>query len=149
MSEQEKRKVRKGVVIGSIVFFIIFFTCLAIPFFVDYLTRKIELKDYDIKEGIVSDVKISEKSDSTCENIVVDDYTMLVECGKEHKQQYNVGDKTKYYVYKGKAYHTEFQMKSASPMGRFLFYGMIGFYFMIGIFTVVLRSILYKRYRRK
>ena len=71
------------------------------------------------------------KKESTCENIVVDGYNIFVKCGKDYKQQFEIGDETTYYVYKKKAYHNEHQMKSGTFIGKILDYGMIGSYILL------------------
>ena len=67
-------------------------------------------------------------------DFIFDDYDIFVKCGEDYKQQFKIGDETKYYVYKGKAYHTEAQMKSATPIGKIIDYGMMLIYLVIAVF---------------
>ena len=117
-------------IISLIIF--LFIIGLGIPLLHDFLFDRFSVSNYEVKEGIVNNVKLEEKKDvGTCENIVVDDYNIFVQCGKDYKQQFKIGDKTEYYIYKNKAYHTKDQMKSASLVGKILDYGMIGSYILI------------------
>lgn len=117
-----------------IIFVIIFLfiVCIAIPLIHDVLFDSFGISNYEVKKGIINDVIIEEKSDrGTCENIIVDNYNIFVQCGNDYKQQFKVGDKTEYYVYKDKGYHTKDQMKSGSFIGKILDFGMIGTYILL------------------
>lgn len=116
------------------IFLILLFFCLFLPLFHDFLFDRFGVSNYEEKEGIISDVILKNDKDSkNCEYIIVDNYNIFIQCGKNYKQQYNIGDKTKYYLYKGKGYHTEAQMKSSSLVGKILDYGLLGTYILIFI----------------
>lgn len=127
-----KKKCKKSIFLILFVLFVLIIICLIIPLFHDLLFDRLSVSNYEEKNGIVNDVILKNDGDSKiCENIVVDDYNIFVQCGSDYKQQFKIGDKTKYYVYKDKAYHTEAQMKSGSFIGKVLDYGMIGTYILI------------------
>ena len=114
------------------ILIILLIICLVIPLVHDFIFDKFSISNYEVKEGIVSNVILKDKKDvGTCENIVIDNYDIFVQCGSDYKQQFKIGDKTKYYVYKGKGYHTEDQMKSSSIIGKIIDYGMIGAYILL------------------
>ena len=120
-----------GIRLIIFIFTFIFIAALGIPLLHDFLVDKLSVSNYEEKQGIVTDVIMKKKKDSTCENIVVDDYNIFVKCGKYYEQQFKIGDNTTYYVRKGKAYHNEHQMKSGTIIGKILDYGMIGSYLVL------------------
>ena len=123
-----------GIILG-LVFGTFLVIAVIIPLGHDFIFDKYTVKDYELKTGVVTDVRLKkEKSDSVCEHIYVDDYDIFVKCGEDYKQQFEIGQETKYYVYKGKAYHTEAQMKSATPIGKIIDYGMMLVYLVIAVF---------------
>lgn len=128
------KRYKKATYLILFILFILLIVCIGIPLLHDFLFDRYSISNYEKKEGIVSDVIIKTKSDSsTCENIVIDNYNIFVQCGDNYKQQYNIGDKTTYYVYNGNGYHTEAQMKSGSIIGKILDIGMIVSYILLFI----------------
>ena len=126
------------ILVFMIIAFIIFIGII-VPLFHDFLFDRFAVRGYEEKEGIVSEVNLNtNKYGNLCENILVDNYNIFIKCGEDYKQQFNKGDKVNYYVYKGKGYHTEAQMKSASLIGKILDYGMLATY------TIVIILIGYK-----
>ena len=121
----------------------LFIICLGIPLLHDFIFDKFSVSNYEEKEGIVTDVILKDKDEGTCENIVVDNYNIFVQCGKDYKQQFKIGDETTYYIYKKKAYHTEDQMKSGSFIGKVIDYGMIGTYILIFLLLMYNKDKLY------
>ena len=120
-------------------FLIVLVIVLVIPIIHDIIVDNIDIKDYEIKNGTISDVstkreKVNGKYD-ICENIKVDNYKIFVGCKVENqfKQKNKVGDTIEYYVYKDKAYYTINQMKSDSFIVKILDYGMFAVYFLIAI----------------
>lgn len=125
-------RIKKPFCLIMLVIVSLFVICIAIPLVHDFLFDRFSVSNYEIKEGIVSDIVLKDKSDvETCENIIVDDYNIFVQCGKDYQQQFNIGDTTEYYVYNGKGYHTEDQMKSGSFIGKVLDFGMLGTYIVL------------------
>ena len=127
-----KKKYKKSIFLILFVLFVLIIICLIVPLLHDFLFDRFSVSNYEEKNGIVSDVILKNDSDSKiCENIVVDNYNIFIQCGSDYKQQFKIGDRTKYYVYKSNAYHTESQMKSGSFIGKVLDYGMFGTYILI------------------
>lgn len=117
-------------IISLIIF--IFIIGLGIPLLHDFIFDNYNVSNYEEKEGIISEVKLKKNKDSKiCENIIIDDYNIFVKCKDDDESHLKVGDKTKYYVYKNKAYYTKSQMKSGTLFGKILDYGMIGSYILI------------------
>lgn len=126
------KRIKKIFLLFFIVFGVFLLVAVIIPLVHDFIFDRVTISNYEEKEGKVSDVILKEDKDNrTCEHIIVDNYDIFIQCKEDYKQQFNIGDKTKYYVYKGKGYHTEAQMKSASFVGKIVDYGMIGSYILI------------------
>ena len=120
-----------------VIILILTIFALFLPLLHDFIFSNIDVKNYEIKEGLIKDVKLEKRGDVTCENIVIEDYDIFVECRANYEPQFKVGDKKKFYVYKGKGYSNENQMKSASPIGKILDYGLFVIYGLIFIFVIV------------
>ena len=126
-----KKNYKKAIYLIIFVLVTLFIICLGIPLFHDFLFDRFSISNYEKEEGIVSDVILKDKDEMTCENIVVDDYNIFIQCGSDYNQQFKINDKTTYYIYKDKAYHTKDQMKSGSFIGKVLDFGMIGTYILV------------------
>ena len=126
-----KNRFKSIVQLITFVLIALFIIALGIPLIHDLIFDIYSVSNYKEKEGIVSDVILKNNNPKVCENIIVDDYNIFVKCGDYYKQQFNIGDKTTYYVYKDKAYHTKNQMKSGTLIGKIIDYGMIGSYVLI------------------
>lgn len=124
-------RLKKSFKLIIFVLVFIFIVGIAIPLVHDIIFDSFSVSNYEVEEGIVSDVIIKEKGKSTCENIIVDDYNIFVKCGEDYRPQFNIGDRTEYYIYKGKGYHTVDQMKSGSFIGKIIDFGMIGTYILL------------------
>ena len=125
-------RAKKGFKLIIFVLVFIFIVGIAIPVVHDIIFDSFSVSNYEVEEGIVSDVIVEEKGKrGTCENIVVDDYNVFVKCGEDYSPQFNIGDRTEYYIYKGKGYHTIDQMKSGSFIGKIIDFGMIGTYILL------------------
>ena len=139
-----KERAKKAVGLIVFVFIFIFIAAIAIPFGHDIIFDSFSVSNYDVREGIVSDVILKEKGNKgTCENIIVDDYNIFVKCGEDYTGQFNIGDTTEYYVYKGKGYHTEDQMKSGSFVGKIIDFGMIGAYILLLVLLTLKKGQLF------
>lgn len=141
MNERGKKAFK--LIIFVLVF--LFIASLGIPLVHEILFDSFSVSNYEVEEGIVSDVIVEEKgSKGTCENIIVDNYNIFVKCGDYYKQQFNIGDRTEYYVYKGKGYHTEAQMKSGSFIGKIIDFGMIGSYIVLLVLIAINKGKLFE-----
>lgn len=138
-----KKNYKKAFYLIIFVLVTLFIICLGIPLVHDFLFDRFIVSNYEEKEGIVEDVILKDKDGMTCEEIVIYDYNIFIQCGKDYKQQFNTGDETTYYVYKMKAYHTKDQMKSSSVIGKVLDYGMIGSYILIFFLIIYKREGLF------
>ena len=137
----------RKLMLGLFAFLVI---VLSIIFIHDNAINKIDVKDFEVKEGTITDVKIEKRiinrRHEKCERIDVDDYEIFVRCQPENQfeQKNKMGDKIKYYVYKDKAYYTEKQMKSATPKASVLDNGVIIAFGILLIVIMIFRKPIFK-----
>lgn len=108
---------------------------ISIPLIHDWLVDRVDIGDYEMKSGTITDVYEKEKGNYLCQYIKIDGYDIFVVCG-ESDYNFNVGDSSDYYVYNGNAYYTKAQMQSSNNIVKILDFGMIASFLIMTIFAM-------------
>ncbi len=131
-----------------IYFSIIVIFIISVPLIHDWLVDMIDIGDYEIKSGIITDVYKKKKGNNLCQYIKIDGYDIFVVCG-ESEYNFNIGDNSDYYTYNGNAYYTKAQMQSSNNIVKILDIGMLASFFIMLIFAIFFIPIYLEIAKRK